>query len=100
MNPLQPKHLLIDVAPNLIDSHPTGITLLLTDLRVARSSLDRRDVLPGSATLLARQRHARHAYDEGLNLSTRLSLNEQQRFLLETQLSMLRMRLVRLGEKL
>jgi hypothetical protein len=100
MNPSQPKHLLIDVAPNLIDSYPTGITLLLTDLRVARSSLDRRDALPGSATLLARQRHARHAYDEGLSLSTRLSLDERQRFLLETHLSMLRVRLVRLGEKL
>jgi hypothetical protein len=100
MNPLQAKHLLIEVASNLIDSEPTGITLLLTDLYVARTSLDRPDAVPGSATLLARQRHARHAYDEGINLLSRLSLSERQRSRLERHLAILRERLVRLGEEL
>ena len=100
MNPLPAKHLLIEVAPNLLDSDPTGITLLLTDLHVARTFLDRRDAAQGSATLLSRQRHARHAYDEGINLLSRLSLSERQRSLLKRHLALLRERLERLGEKL
>jgi hypothetical protein len=41
MYPLQAKHLLIDVAPNLIDSEPTGLLLLSTDLQVALEYLNR-----------------------------------------------------------
>jgi hypothetical protein len=45
MSSLQAKHLLIDVAPNLIDSDPTGMTLLSTDLHVALVYLNRHDAL-------------------------------------------------------
>jgi hypothetical protein len=100
MNSLQAKHLLIDVAPNLIDSDPTGMTLLSTDLHVALVYLNRHDAPRGSATLLARQRHARHAYDEAIALLPRLSLNDERRSCLRAQLAALRVRLRQLGETL
>jgi hypothetical protein len=99
MYPLQAKHLLIDVAPNLIDSEPTGLLLLSTDLQVALEYLNRQDAPRGSATLRARQRHARHAYDEAIALLPRLSLNDERRSSVEAQLAALRVRLRQLGEK-
>jgi hypothetical protein len=100
MNAFQAKHLLIDVAPNLVDSDPTGILLLSTDLHVALVYLNRCDAPRGSTTLLARQRHARHAYDEAIALLPRLSLNNERRSCLQAQLTALRVRLRQLGEEL
>ena len=99
MYPLPAKHLLIDVAPNLIESEPTGILLLSTDLQVALEYLNRQDAPQGSAKLLARQRHARHAYDEAIALLPRLSLDDERRSSLKAQLAALRARLLQLGER-
>jgi hypothetical protein len=100
VNSLQAKHLLIDLAPNLIDSDPTGMTLLSTDLHVALESVNRHDAPRGSATVQTRQRHARHAYDEAIALLPRWSLDDERRSCLESQLTALRVRLRQLGEQL
>jgi hypothetical protein len=92
------KYLLIDVAPHLRDSDPTGATLLSTDLSIALASLDGKDAASRSATWLTKQRHARHAYDEAAELLPQLSADFTRRSHLEAQLGQLRSRLKQLGE--
>jgi hypothetical protein len=94
------KHLLVEIAPNLVDSDHTGMTLLLTDLQVALEYLDKKEAQLNAVSFQIVQGHARHTYDEILSLLPRLMLSDDNRRHLDAQIAVLKMRLLQLGEAL
>ena len=92
------RHLLVDLAPNLINSDRTGVQLLLTDLQVALTFLDGKDTNRDVATVLTIQRHARRTYDEVVGLLPHLTISDARRRELQVQISVLKARLVQLGQ--
>jgi len=92
------KHLLSEVAPNLLDSDPTGMWLLMADLQYALTYLDEKEGQRYAATFPAIQRHARRTYDEIVGLLPRLTISDENRRQLEARISVLKTRLIQLGE--
>jgi hypothetical protein len=92
------KHLLVEVAPGLLDSDTTGMWLLMADLQYALRYLDKKNAPRRAATFPTVQRHARHTYDELVGLLPRLTISDDNRRQLEAQLSVLKARLILSGE--
>jgi uncharacterized membrane protein YccC len=99
-NPLLGKHLLVEVAPGLVDSDTTGMWLLMADLHYALSYLGEEDRQRHAATFPTIQRHARRTYDELVGLLPRLTISADNRRQLEAQLAVLKTRLIQLGEEI
>ena len=92
------KHLLVEIAPGLVDSDTTGMRLLMADLQYALNYLDKKHAQRHAAAFPTIQRHARHTYDELGGLLPRLTISGDNRRQLEAQLSVLKTRLIQLGE--
>lgn len=97
-NLISGKHLLSEVAPNLLDSDPTGMWLLMADLHYALTYLDEKEAPRYAATFPTIQRHARRTYDELVGLLPRLTTSDENRRQLEAQIAVLKTRLIQLGE--
>jgi hypothetical protein len=89
----------MELAPNLINSDPTGMKLLLTDLQVALAHLDKKDTLRDPVSILTVQRHARRTYDEAVALLPQLTISDDNCRYVQSQIALLKLRLVQLGEE-
>jgi hypothetical protein len=93
------RHLLVELVPNLIDSDPTGMKLLLTDLQVALAHLDKEGTLGDSASHHTIRRHARRTYEEAVALLPRLIIRDDNRRYLQSRIALLKFRLAQSGEE-
>lgn len=85
--------------PDLIDPDYTGMVLLLTNLHAAVAYLERMVTQPQAAAGQTFRCYARHTYDEMIGMMPRLVFSDDHRRRLESQLAVLKVRLIQLGEE-
>ena len=84
---------------HLIHSDSDGLTLLLMDLQTAVAYLCKQDVSRDPITFATIQRHAERTYDEAVSVLDNLTVEDQPRRYLESQLAVVKGRLMLVGEK-
>ena len=84
--------------PDLIDSDTGGLMLLMADLQAALAYLHGKDASQDAITFLMIQRHAHRRYDESTSVLDTLTVPDHRRRYLESQLAILKTRLMLLGE--
>lgn len=85
-------------SPNHIDSDTGELTLLLADLQAALAYLHGRDASQDALTFLMIQRHARRRYDEAISVLDTVTVADDRRRYLESQLAVLKSRLMLVRE--
>ncbi len=88
-----------DFGTHLIEPDSGGLTLLLMDLQAAVAYLCKKDAPEDAITFATVQRHARRTYDEAVRVLDGLTVADDTRRYLESQLALGKMRLLLVGEK-
>jgi ABC-type sugar transport system ATPase subunit len=88
-----------ETAKSISDANEAGIEMVLSDLDLAETLLDRANVLQDADTIRRNRKNARHAYDTVQNLIVNLTPNSGQKKQLANKMAVLRMRLEATGEK-
>jgi len=94
-----PNQALADSIASLIDVDSTELMPLLMDLHAALAYLHAKDPTQDATTLLMIRRHARRIFEEAVDLLDGLTISDQRRRYLESQIAILKTRLMLLGEQ-